>query len=35
MHQYMQKNRRKKPQKSNLEYPEKQNVSSGAYVDHV
>lgn len=31
----MQKNRSKKPQKSNLEYLEKQNVSSGAYVDHI
>jgi hypothetical protein len=31
----MQKNRSKKPQKYNSEYPEKQKTSSGAYVDHI
>jgi hypothetical protein len=35
MQQSLQKNRSKKPKKSNWECPEKKNVSSGSYVDHI
>jgi hypothetical protein len=31
----LQRNRIRKLQKSSLEYPERQKVSSGAYVDHI
>jgi len=35
MQQSLQKNRSKKLQESKWEYREKQNTSSGVYVDHI
>ena len=35
MQQSLQKNRSKKPKKSDWDYSEKKNVSSGSYVDHI
>jgi hypothetical protein len=35
MQQSLQRNRIRQSQKSSLEYPERQKVSSGAYVDHI
>ena len=35
MQQSLQRNKIKNSQKSTLECPEKHNVSSGAFVDHI